>query len=158
MKRSATSPEASDVATLAVDDHEGFLDALDDLIATTPGFVLVGRAASGEEAVQVAGRVRPRLVIMDVRMPGIGGIAAARAIVSLLPAVLVVLVSTEDPATYPGASDLGHSVACARKQDLGVLALTRIWKAHRAMPDRGPVRRARGSPLPAAAPGRSPRR
>jgi hypothetical protein len=120
----------AEVRTLAVDDHAGFREALRDLIAAMPGFVLVGQACSGEEAVRIAERLSPQLVVMDVVMAGMGGIAAARAILSRCPGVVVVLISVDDPALYPGASDLGSSVACRRKQDLRPSELTRVWESH----------------------------
>jgi uncharacterized membrane protein len=67
-----------DVRTLAVDDREAFRDVLRDLIAAAPGFLLVGEASSDEEATRAVDLLSPRLVLMDVTMPGIGGIGAAR--------------------------------------------------------------------------------
>ena len=119
------------VRILAVDDHKAFREALRELIAAIPGFVLVGQAASGEEAVGAAERLAPELVVMDVVMPGMGGIAAARTILSRCPGVVVVLISVDDPTGYPGASDLGSAVACARKQDLRASELRRVWEMHR---------------------------
>jgi DNA-binding NarL/FixJ family response regulator len=55
---------------------------------------------------------------MDVMMPGIGGIAAARGIIGRHPAVAVVLISADDPSLHPGVLALGSAVACARKRDL----------------------------------------
>jgi DNA-binding NarL/FixJ family response regulator len=119
-----------DVETLTVDDHRAFREALRDLVAAAPGFVLVGQACSGEEAVRALESLAPELVLMDVVMPGMGGIAAAQAIVSRRPEVVVVLISVDDPALYPGASTLGGSVACARKQDLCPRQLRQLWEMH----------------------------
>jgi DNA-binding NarL/FixJ family response regulator len=118
------------VRILAVDDHKAFLEALRDLIAAMPGFVLVGQASSGEEAVRAVEELSPQLVVMDVVMPGMGGIAAARLILTRFPSVVVVLISVDDPALYPGASDLGSAVACERKQDLRPSELRRVWELH----------------------------
>jgi CheY-like chemotaxis protein len=121
-----------DVKTLTVDDHRAFREALRDLVAAAPGFVLVGQACSGEEAVRALESLAPELVLMDVVMPGMGGIAAAKAIVSRRPEVLVVLISVDDPTLYPGAGALGGSVTCARKQDLRPRKLRQMWETHRA--------------------------
>jgi DNA-binding NarL/FixJ family response regulator len=118
------------VRILAVDDHRSFREALRDLIAAMPGFVLVGQACSGEEAVGAVERLSPQLVLMDVVMPGMGGIAAARAILDRYPGVVIVLISVDDPALYPGANDLGAAVACARKQDLRPNQLRELWEMH----------------------------
>src|ERR1700730_7384624 len=108
----------SDVTILVVDDHQAFRDALRDLIVAAPGFVLVGEASSGEEAMSAVDSLSPQLVLMDVQMPGVGGIDATRAIMSRHPAVVVVLISVDDPTLNPGVCALGEAVACVRKQDL----------------------------------------
>jgi DNA-binding NarL/FixJ family response regulator len=126
----AASPRDRDVAILAVDDHQAFLDALRHLVAAARGFVLVGEATSGEEAVLAVDRLSPALVLMDLFMPGIGGIAATRTILSRHPGLLVVLMSVDDPAQHPGAGALGNAVACARKQDLRPSQLAQLWEAH----------------------------
>lgn len=120
------------VSILIVDDSGAFRDALREVIAAMPGFVLVGQAGSGEEAVSAVERLLPQFVLMDVVMPGMGGIAAARAILSKHPEVVVVLISVDDPALYPGANDLGGAVECKRKQDLRPNELRRVWETHQS--------------------------
>lgn len=122
------------VRTLAVDDHDIFRETLRELIAAAPGFVLVGQACSGEESVRAVGRLSPQLVLMDVTMPGMGGIAAARAILSRYPGVAVVLISVDDPSLHPKANALGNAVAYARKQDLCPNQLKDAWETLRACP------------------------
>jgi DNA-binding NarL/FixJ family response regulator len=120
------------VRVLAVDDHEPFREALRDLIAAAPGFDLVGQASSGEEALDAVERLSPQVVLMDVVMPGMGGIAAARTIVSEHPDVVVMLISVDDPALHPGVTALGATVACARKQDLRPSQLRQVWEMHQS--------------------------
>jgi two-component system nitrate/nitrite response regulator NarL len=112
---------------LAVDDHQAFRDALRELLAAAPGFDLVGQASSGEEALQEFTRLSPELVLMDVAMPGIGGIAAARVIARSYPDVAVLLLSVDDPAGQLGGEQLGDGVALLRKQHLSPEELRRIW-------------------------------
>lgn len=119
-----------DVRVLAVDDHHSFRQVVRDLIAKAPGFVLVGQASSGEEAIRAAECLTPELVFMDVVMPGMGGIAATHAILSRRPDVVVVLMSVDDPALHPDARALGDAVVCSRKQDLRPQQLRLIWEAH----------------------------
>jgi DNA-binding NarL/FixJ family response regulator len=119
-----------DVRILAVDDHRAFREALAELIAAMPGFVLVGLACSGEEAVVAVEHLSPHLVLMDVTMPGMGGIAAARVILNRYSGIVVVLISIDDPALDVGASELGGAVSCARKQDLRPNELRRVWEMH----------------------------
>jgi DNA-binding NarL/FixJ family response regulator len=120
-----------DVTILAVDDHEAFRDVLRSVIAAAPGFLLVGEARSGEEAIRSVDLLSPQLVLMDVTMPGIGGITAARQIVNRHPEVAVVLMSVDDPSVYPEVVALGHAVVFARKQDLRPPKLRELWTTHR---------------------------
>jgi DNA-binding NarL/FixJ family response regulator len=80
---------------LVVDDQSIFLDVARQVIDATPGFEPVGEATSGEQAVALASTVRPDLVLMDVRMPGLGGTEAARRIEQAGSATAVVLVSSD---------------------------------------------------------------
>jgi DNA-binding NarL/FixJ family response regulator len=81
-------------SVLLVDDHRGFRVVVRSLLDAEPGFEVVGEARDGEEAVELAGRLGPDLVVMDVRLPGITGMEATRRIVGRDPSVVVVLVST----------------------------------------------------------------
>ena len=120
---------SADIPTLTADDHSVFRETLRDLVAAAPGFVLVGEACSGEEAVSAVDRLSPRLVIMDVVMPGMDGIVAARVILSRHPELVVVLVSVREPDLYPGATALGSTVVLSRKQDLRPSSLGDFWES-----------------------------
>jgi DNA-binding NarL/FixJ family response regulator len=109
------------VRVLVADDQEPFRRAAGAVVAVTAGFTLVGSASSGEEAVAMASKLSPDLVLLDVRMPGMGGIEAARRI----HAPLTVLISTY-PAT--GAARAAGS-RLLRKEDFGPAALRALWQA-----------------------------
>ena len=66
------------VRVLVVDDQRPFRVAASAVLRRTPGFELVGEAASGEEAVEQVAALAPDLVLMDITMPGIGGVEATR--------------------------------------------------------------------------------
>jgi DNA-binding NarL/FixJ family response regulator len=120
---------AEDVTVLLVDDQERFRGALRELIACVDGFALVGEASSGEEATRAVQQLGPQLVLMDVVMPGMGGIAAARTIIDWRPAPLVVLISVDDPSVHPEAGDLAALVSYVRKQELKPTRLRELWEA-----------------------------
>jgi len=122
----------TEVRVLTVDDQIVFRRAVHDVIAATPGFAPVGDAESGEDALDEVERLRPELVLLDVRMPGIGGVEAARRITAAHPDTVVVLISIEDSAEV--AEDVHECgvAAFVRKQDFGPRLLRNIWEAHGA--------------------------
>lgn len=118
------------VGVLTVDDQAVFRSVARDVIAATPGFEPVGEAASGEEALAAVERVRPDLVLIDVRMPGIGGFEAARRIVGAHPEMVVVLISIEDPDEIARDARECGVAELVRKQDFGPALLRRLWDVH----------------------------
>ena len=70
------------IRVLVVDDHPIVRAGVVGLLDTEPDFEVVGEAASGEEAVALVGDLVPDVVLMDLRMPGIGGVEATRRIVT----------------------------------------------------------------------------
>jgi two-component system invasion response regulator UvrY len=89
---------------------------------------VVGEAASGEAAVDGVQELSPRMVIMDKRMPGIGGIEAARLIHARCPEIVVVLVSVEDPAL--GVLEASGAAAFLPKSRLSPRALMDLWRIY----------------------------
>ena len=126
-------PQAvADVRVLTVDDQEVFRRVAEDVIEATPGFMAVGEAASGEEALDAVARLAPQLVLLDVRMPGLDGIEVARRLADTHPETLVVLISTSEVDDLPSAAQLPGSVPMVRKQDFGPRLLRQLWGAHGA--------------------------
>ena len=92
---------------LVVDDHHLVRQALVELL-TQAGFEIVGQGADGADAVALARRLEPDLVLMDLRMPVLGGLDAARLIKDACPATQVVLLSAfESPALEQQAEEAG---------------------------------------------------
>jgi DNA-binding NarL/FixJ family response regulator len=81
-------------SVLLVDDHRAFRVVVRALLDAEPAYLVIGEAADGEEAVDLALTLRPDLVLMDVRLPGIDGIEATRQILAREPSTTVVLLST----------------------------------------------------------------
>jgi DNA-binding NarL/FixJ family response regulator len=78
---------------LIVDDHSIVRDGLANLLERTPGLKVVGFAATGEEAVSAAQRLRPHLIIMDLMLPALNGIEASRRIIAELPRTRIIALS-----------------------------------------------------------------
>jgi DNA-binding NarL/FixJ family response regulator len=91
------------VHVLVVDDHLAFRSAARSALDAGRRFVVVGEAESGEEAVALAMKLRPELVVMDVLLPGIDGIEATRQILINDPETVIVLVSTRGQAELPAS-------------------------------------------------------
>jgi DNA-binding NarL/FixJ family response regulator len=89
------SPELPTALTriLVVDDHSIVRDGLAVLIEREPGLKVVGFAASGEEAVSVALRLRPDLIIMDLMLPALNGIDATQRIIGEFPQTRIIALS-----------------------------------------------------------------
>jgi DNA-binding NarL/FixJ family response regulator len=115
---------------LAVDDQAFFREALRQLVDATSSLVLVGEADSGERAVEMVPELRPDLVLIDVRMPGRGGIAATRHIKALRPATVVVLISTVHPDQLPPEAGECSADEIVCKSDLRPKLLDDIWRRH----------------------------
>lgn len=80
---------------LLADDHALFRDSLRSLL-TARGHEVVGEAADGEEAVALAREIRPDLVLMDLRMRGMDGLAATRVLTSEQPEIQIVILTASD--------------------------------------------------------------
>ena len=85
----ATEP----IPVLVVDDHPGVRRALETAVRRAPGLRLVGSACSGEEALAMSGRLHPRVVVMDLAMPGISGVEATRRLMAQREPPAVVALS-----------------------------------------------------------------
>jgi two-component system invasion response regulator UvrY len=112
------------VTVLTVDDQQVFRRVARKLVAATPGFQQIGEADCGERGLELATELRPDIVLVNVRMPGLDGIETARRLAQAHPDALVVLISVEDVPELPSA------VTHLRKQDLSTQALREVWQAH----------------------------
>ena len=88
--------DGTTVRVLLADDHPVVRRGLAALLATLPGVEVVAEAGTGEEAVKETALTRPDVVVMDLRMPGLGGVEATRQIVRAHPAVGVLVLTMFD--------------------------------------------------------------
>jgi DNA-binding NarL/FixJ family response regulator len=119
------------VRVWVVDDQAGFrrataatLDAMDD-------FVMAGECETGESAVDLIRDGDADIVLMDIHMPGMGGIEAARQIHAARPDLMVVLMSTYDLEDISAAAADCGAAAYLHKEHLSPDLLSRIWRAAR---------------------------
>ena len=118
------------VRVIVADDHPIVRDGLRALIDATPGIELLGEATNGDEAIELARRVRPDVVLMDLAMPGRNGIDATREIAAngWASAVLILTMFADDESIFAamraGArgyllKDAGHAEMVRAIQGLG---------------------------------------
>ena len=117
------------VRVLVVDDQRPFRAVASAVLRRMPDFTLVGEAENGEDGIRAAAELRPDLVLMDVCLPGINGVAAAGRIHAETPTSVVVLCSSyarEDLSITlhePGVAGYLH------KEELHGPALRALWAA-----------------------------
>jgi len=117
-----------DVRVLVVDDHAYLRSVMGELVAATPGFALVGEVTCGEEALAVTPELSPDLVLMDIRMPGAGGLATARLMAKRHPHVVILLVSAFDREDVDAEGLSEMAVSFAPKRELRASVLREVWE------------------------------
>jgi DNA-binding NarL/FixJ family response regulator len=88
------------IRVLLVDDQALFREGLETLLSVHKDIQVVGQASNGREAVEVAAKVQPDVVLMDVRMPVLDGVGATRLLKEALPQCRVIVLTTFDDDEY----------------------------------------------------------
>jgi len=111
------------VTVVVADDQSAVREGLVLLLGTLPGIVVVGEAADGDAAVEVVADASPRVVLMDLNMPGCDGVTATRRITAEHPGTRVVVLTTyADDASIIGALQagaLGYLTKDASRAEIG---------------------------------------
>ena len=115
-QRPAETPGPTRV--LVVDDQAPFRSAARVLIGLLRGWEVVAEAETGEDAVRLAGELRPDVVLMDINLPGRNGIESTRDLLAVHPGAAVVLTSTYAAADLPAGADDCGAVGYLRKEEL----------------------------------------
>ena len=122
------------IRVLLVDDHAILREGLKALLNLSVDIEVVADATDGEQAIEFVRRYQPDVVVMDMAMPGMGGIEATRRIVSRHPQTRVLILSQHDNERYIlpvlQAGALGYVV----KRAVGEELLTAIRRVHRGQP------------------------
>ena len=87
---------ADPIRVLIADDHALFRRGLEMVLKEEPGIEVAGQASDGAEAVQLAGEALPDVVLLDIRMPKITGIEAARQMKEAAPSAKIVMLTISD--------------------------------------------------------------
>jgi len=89
------------IKIMLVDDHELVRTGVRRLLEDNPDLEIVGEACSGEEAISLIKEVDPDVVLMDLNMPGIGGLETTRKIKYLTPNIRIIIVTMVDDTMFP---------------------------------------------------------
>ena len=122
------------IGVLLVDDHKLVRTGLRFILEETPDIQVVGEAATGEEALELARALKPKVVLMDVSMPGIGGLEATRKLAMGLPDARVIVFSVHTAEPFPmrlleaGAS--GYLTKDSAPEEI-VIAIRRVHAGER---------------------------
>ncbi|GAB4170921.1 MAG: response regulator transcription factor [Rhodocyclaceae bacterium] len=87
---------AERIRVLLADDHPLFREGVLHSLAADPDFEVVAEASTGEQAVEAAQRLQPDVVLLDMSMPGLGGVGAAARIAAALPGVRIVMLTVAE--------------------------------------------------------------
>ncbi len=126
------------IRVLIVDDHRLVRIGLKRMLTDLHGIAVVGEADSGERALLTARELKPNVVLMDLRMPGIGGLEATRRLQRVDAGIRVLIVTACDGEPYPGqamkAGASGYVTKGASADELET-AIRRVFLGHRYMSD-----------------------
>ena len=100
MDRSEAHRPSPIIRVLIADDHDLIRQALRTVISNEPDMEVVGEAADGAQAVAMATRLNPDVVVMDIEMPNMSGVEATRQIKEVLPSAIIIVLTVHDSNEY----------------------------------------------------------
>ncbi len=122
------------IKILIVDDHDLVRTGIKLMLSDVPGLRVVGEASSGEESVSLAKSLQPDVVLMDVRMPGMGGLEATKKILRVSPESRILVVTVCDSDLFPtrlmGAGAFGYITKDASMDEM-IKAIKTVYQRQR---------------------------
>lgn len=122
------------IKVLLVDDHELVRTGIRRILEEAGNIEVVGEAADGDAALKAARKAMPDVVLMDVNMPGMGGIEATRRIVRLLPDVKVIALTVLDDDPFPARLNEAGAVGYLTKGSPAKEMIEAVRTVHRGLP------------------------
>jgi NarL family two-component system response regulator LiaR len=131
-----TGTERDTIRLLVADDHAIVRKGICALLATEPDIEVVGEARDGQEAIEAAQRLKPDVILMDLVMPRVDGVAATRCITSSQPQVRVLVLTSfsGDDKIFPAikAGALGYLLKDSGPEDL-VQAIQQVHRGESSL-------------------------
>jgi two-component system response regulator NreC len=119
---------------LVVDDNQAIRRGVTKILSTRPDLEVCGEAKDGTEAIQKAQELQPDLILLDISMPGLDGLATARILSQTVPQAKILIMSQHDPVhVLPGALQAGAD-GCLDKSRLGTDLLPAIGNSKPQIP------------------------
>ena len=115
---------AGKIRVLLVDDQPLFRDVARAMLERDGRFEVVGEASDGARAVEIAGECAPDVVLMDINMPVMTGLEAARRIKARHPCQNIILTSITGEGDFPGMAERAGALAFIEKRNLSTGALS----------------------------------
>jgi DNA-binding NarL/FixJ family response regulator len=106
------------IGVLLVEDNDVFREALELMLGVTPDIRVVGAVGDGRAAVAACEELRPDVVLMDYRLPGLDGVEATAAIRAASNAAVVVLTATADRAELDAMREAGAVATLTKDSDV----------------------------------------
>ena len=115
-------PEESSIRVLIADDDAGFLDSLRELIDRQPELHVIGAAANGLEAIELADQLEPDAVVLDLHMPLLDGVSAAARLRRDHPSICLIALTGDDaPALHTAVREAGADEVLLKDELVGGL-------------------------------------
>ncbi|WP_448627830.1 response regulator [Geodermatophilus sp. URMC 64] len=106
-----------DIRVLVVDDHALVREMLAELLSQEAGLTVVGACEDGSQVVDAAARLRPDVIVMDLNMPVMDGLAATEALRALAPEPRVVVLTADGDGARPRAAAAGADALVPKSAD-----------------------------------------
>ena len=122
---------SSPICVLIVDNHVLIREGVASLLASQPDIDVVGKAVGGDQAIEMALALKPDLVLMDLKMPGMSGTEATRCILEVLPECKVIMLTEDDDEDELFEAIHHGAMGCVRKSEASEMLVPMVRRVLR---------------------------
>ncbi len=133
------------IKVMLVDDHLVVRQSLRELLKSNGPFAVVGEAQNGRDAVALAAKLSPDVILMDISMPLLNGLDATREILGANPAAKVIILSAYDDDAYVASASLAGAAGFLAKQNFSETLAQAIRDVVEGCAFFGPTKRPKGT-------------